>query len=154
MLVSDYNIFIQNTQPRKTQNFSQNKKEQERFNFPKESSTVINTHISTPSLPIDYINTKNYFINKEQLKQKQEQSPSKKDPLHYYQKLSKIKKIPTSYNVAFTTFYDLSKPKTALNQTPKLQISTDYQQLQKQQLQNNMVATYIANDLYYKRTSA
>jgi len=152
MLVNDYRVFIQDVQPRKNQTITQRKKSQENFVLQEEH------HISQPTaknsflLPVDYINTKNYFINKTKLQQKEKNL--QKDPLDYYKKLSKLKKLPKSYSIPFTTFYDLSKPKTALIQTSSLQNNTQYQQLHKQQLQNKMVSTYITNDIYYQRTSA
>jgi hypothetical protein len=152
MLVNDYRVFIQDVQPRKNQTITQRKKSQENFVLQEEH------HISQPTaknsflLPVDYINTKNYFINKTKLQQKEKNL--QKDPLDYYKKLSKLKKLPKSYSIPFTTFYDLSKPQHPLNKITVYKDNALYQEMQQKQTQNNMVATYIANDLYYKRTSA
>jgi len=159
MLVNDYRVFVQSTQPRKTQSVTQKTQQKEfpQINSVEEKTTPLQI---TSQFPVDYVNTKNYYANKYKLQQqkpKQDQStqPQQKDTVSYFQQLTKITAIPSTYSVAFTTFYDLTKPKPALTQhstsqaTPKV-----YKEAKEQQTKQEVVTTYIANDLYYQRTSA
>jgi len=151
MLVNDYQLFIQNTQPRKTQPLSQKKNENGNFSLTQKQQTTPLYKQQTTLLPINYISSKNYYANKFQLQQ--EKDDSLKKSVSLYKKTSKLKKLPSAYSTSFTTFHDLSKPKPALIH-PSFHTDTPFEQLKKEHEKHKMVTTYIANDLYYQRTSA
>lgn len=97
----------------------------------------------------DYIVSKNYFANRYKLTQEQNQPKEYKK----FQTLSKQAALPDAYAAPFTSLYELSKPKKALN-TTLAQPETLYQHEYKKQQQNLMLNTYKANSIYYQRTSA
>jgi len=166
MLVSDYRVYIApNTNTKKIQPSTKEATTKEKdFSLTSKSTQPKQNFALQKQFPIDYISSnKNLYVNrfklqeqqpKESQKQEQNKTNSSLSNVEKFQTLSKLDKIPTAYSVPFTSFKDLTKPKHVISSTPNYNENTQYEKLKKESAKKLMTQTYIANDLYYKRTSA
>jgi hypothetical protein len=155
MFVSQYATYIQPQQSKRVYATNQSDSTQKKgeFDTQLENFEIFQTAPIQKQqlLPIDYQHSKNYYANRYKLhyqkKQPQEVEVFKKQ---YIQTA-----LPKTYNAVFTSLYDIVQPKKALIQPYQIETQNpQYDALQKQIKQKQMLYTYSANEIYYQRTHA
>jgi len=144
MFVSTYRLNLQSIQNPKPTKETQLKNEEATKEFHPLLDAQQTQQTTQPKLPVDYVHSKNYYANRYKLTLNY--SPTKEE--QNFQTLSKQTQLPQSYKTPHTTFYDLTKPKSALQ--PSKQHST----LELLSARQNAPKTYTSNNLYYQRTHA
>jgi len=140
MLVSSYNMYIDNVSTQRTQNKKSSvlKTSTKPFFVEAQSKAQTKSISLNNSLPINYI-SKYKILNNRQALQRQELAAN--TPKMKFTKISSINNAQVAYGENSKMFSLFIKPKPTLNQTPK------------SALKNTMINTYIANENYYKITA-
>jgi len=154
MFVSSYNTYIATN--------SSQKIEKERLETQKTSSTAFKSKLlkaeskdvvlANTKLPLNYISNYKALNNRQQI---QEQNLAKSAEKTKFTKINSMTNAKVAYTENSTMFSFLVKPKTTLDQTPRLdtRLPTPALEGQENAKKNIMVNTYIANENYYKITA-
>jgi len=151
MYVSSFNTFVHSNSTQKTY--------KERETAPSKDTknsfeTVLNPKADTRSLkqqlPINYISDYKVLNNQQKL-----QNDQNKQELIKFTKVNAQNNAKTKYVENTTMFSLFTKPKTTINQTPKVstKLPAEIQEISQQNLRNTMINTYTANENYYQITS-
>jgi len=153
MFVSSYNTYIgtvsaQNT---KSQKVESNKESSSIFDL-KFTTPTVKSVIPQSKLPIDYISNYKALNNRQLLEQKDN---SENNSTKKLAKINSINSAKVAYTENTTMFSLLIKPKTTLDQTPKLEkrLPLEPMKMKESIAKHVMVNTYIANENYYKITA-
>lgn len=147
MFVSSYSTYIDTTANKKVENKKSDvtSKPSESFSSKLPQAAPQSELILSKKLPINYISNYKALYNRQQLQEKDLQTnPAKMK----FSKLSSLSNAQISYSENSKMFSLFIKPKTTLNQTPKVEKN------QENVMRAKMVNTYIANDRYYDITAA
>jgi len=147
MFVSSYSTYIDATANKKVENKKSqvSSKPSEHFSSKLLQTTPQSEVILSKKLPLNYISNYKSLYNRQQLQEKDLQTNPAKIK---FSKLSSITNAQASYSENSKMFSLFIKPKTTLDQTPKVEKN------QESVMRAKMVNTYIANDKYYNITAA
>jgi hypothetical protein len=151
MYVSSFSTFVHSSSTQKTYKEKETTPSKDTKN---PFETVLNPKANTTplkqQLPINYISDYKVLNNQQKL-----QNDQNKQELVKFTKVNAQNNAKTKYVENITTFSLFAKPKTTLNQTPKVstKLSPEIQDISKQNLRNTMINTYTANEKYYQITS-
>jgi len=154
MFVSSYSTYIDTAT---TKRVTPEKKDVEKKASDSFGSKLLETTTkdvtSNKKLPLNYISDYKALHNKQQL---QEKDLSQSTSTAKFSKLSSISSAKVAYTDNSQMFALIQKPKQTIDQTPKISRYLPEKTQEKQEgiMKTNMVNTYIANDNYYKITSA
>jgi len=154
MFVSSYSTYIDTSVTKKIQNdrLTTPIKKTDTFSSKLLASTQNVLQQSTP-LTLNYISNYKALHNRQLLDQ---QASKQNIAKMKFSKLNALNNSKISYEENSKMFSFLIKPKSTINQTPKLNknLSLKTQENQESLMKVKMVNTYIANDNYYKITAA
>jgi len=147
MFVSSYSTYIDTITNRRVDNKKSNpaSKPAESFESKLLQTPSHSDVILSKKLPLNYISNYKALYNRQQLEERELQ----KTPVKMkFSKLSSLASAQKSYSENSQMFSLFIKPKTTLNQTPKVEKN------QENIMRAAMINTYIANDRYYTITAA
>ena len=151
MFVSEYTTYIQPRPLERTEKTSPTPFRNGKENFADTFDTFTHFHTTQTSkkiLPYDYRRSNNYYANRYKLLQNRQP-----EELQRFHTLNRQIKLQPAYNIVFTSFYDLARPKKALMREISYK-NTVFDRSKKASDKQVMLNTYITNDTYYKRAYA